>query len=126
MGRLRQCAALASRAFPARPEPLPAPVRRVSFRLDEQLVQQLLADYRTGRTGRELAEEYRLARSTVIGLLRKHGVAVRYPRVTPEDAKEMVRLYRSGMRQVDIAARFGRDAGNIWHVLKRAGGFDAS
>jgi hypothetical protein len=87
------------------------------------LVQLLLADYRAGRTGRQLAEQYGLARSTVIGLLRKHGVAVRFPRVTPEEAAEMVRLYRAGVRQVDIAAQFGRDPGNIWHMLKRAGAF---
>jgi hypothetical protein len=99
------------------------PVGRVNFRLDDRLVQQLLAEYQAGRTGRELAEQYGLARSTVIELLRKHGVAVRYPRVTPEEAAEMVRLYQAGMRQVDIAARFGRDPGNIWHVLKRAGAF---
>lgn len=117
---------LATKSFLARSEPAPAPVRRVSLRLDEQLVQQLLADYQAGRTGRELAEQYSLARSTVIGLLRQHGVAVRYPRVTAEEAAEMVRLYRTGMRQVDIAARFGRDPGNIWHVLKRAGAFDGS
>lgn len=57
----------------------------------------------------------------MIGLLRQHGVAVRYPRVTPEEAAEMVRLHRAGVRQVDIAARFGRDPGNVWHLLKRAG-----
>jgi hypothetical protein len=94
----------------------------VNLRLNEQMVQQLLADYQAGRSGRALAERYGLARSTVIELLRQHGVAVRYPRVTPAEAAEMVQLYRSGMRQVDIAARFGRDPGNIWHVLKRAGG----
>jgi hypothetical protein len=93
----------------------------VSFRLDAQLVRQLLADYQTGSTGRQLAERYGLARSTVIGLLRKHGIAVRYPRVTPAEQAEMVALYQSGVRQIDIAARFGRDPGNIWHVLKRAG-----
>ena len=97
----------------------------MNLRLDERLVQQLLADYQAGCSGRELAEHYGLARSTVIGLLRKRGVAVRYPRVTPEEAAEMVRLYRSGMRQVDIAGRFNRSPGNVWHVLKRAGAFDA-
>jgi hypothetical protein len=112
---------LAERTFPARPDLAPAPVRRVNLRLDEQLVRQLLAGYQAGRTGRELAEQYGLARSTVIGLLRQHGMAVRYPWVTPEEAAEMVRLYQSGVRQVDIAARFGRDQGNIWHVLNRAG-----
>jgi DNA-binding IclR family transcriptional regulator len=98
----------------------------VNFRLDDQRVQQLLADYRTGCTGRELAEQYGLARSTVIGLLRQQGVMVRYPRVTPEEAAEMVQLYQAGVRQVDIAARYGRDPGNIWHVLKRAGAFNYS
>lgn len=98
-------------------------MRRVNLRLDEQLVQQLLADYQAGRTGRELAEQYGLARSTVIGLLRQHGITVRYPRVTPDESAEMVHLYRAGVRQVDIAARFGRAPGNIWHVLNRAGAF---
>jgi hypothetical protein len=37
----------------------------------------------------------------------------------------MVQLYRAGTRQVDIAARFGRDPGNVWHVLERAGAFDS-
>lgn len=124
--RIKRLVMLAGRTFPARPETMPAPVRRVNFRLNEQRVQQLLADYQAGCTGRELAEHYGLARSTVIRLLRQHGVAVRHPRVTPDEAAEMVRLYRSGVRQVDIGARFGRDPGNIWHLLKRAGAFDAS
>ena len=121
--RIKRLAALTRKTFPARPEVAPVPVRRVNFRLDDLLVRQLLADYQAGCPGRKLAERYGLARSTVIGLLRQHGVTVRYPRVTPDEAAEMARLYRSGMRQVDIAARFGRDPGNVWHVLKRAGAF---
>jgi hypothetical protein len=54
---------LAQKTFPARPGVAPTPVRRVNFRLDEQLVQRLLADYQAGRTGRELAEHHGLARS---------------------------------------------------------------
>lgn len=121
--RTKRLAALITKTFPARPTAVPAPVRRVTFRLDDELLQQLLTEYQAGCTGRELAERYGLARTTVIGLLREHGVAVRYPRVTPGETAEMVRLYRAGVRQVDIAARFGRDPGNIWHVLKRAGAF---
>jgi hypothetical protein len=119
--QIKRLTALARKTFPVRFESASAPVCRVNFRLDEQLVQQLLADYRAGSTGRKLAEQYGLARSTVMGLL--HSVAVRYPRVTAAEAAEMVRLYRAGVRQVHIAARFDRDPGNIWHVLKRAGAF---
>jgi hypothetical protein len=98
----------------------PAPQPRV----DDGMAKQIVADYVAGSTGRELAERHGLARSTVIGLLRRHGVAVRYPRVTPEQAGEMLPLYRSGVRQVDIAEQFGRDPSNVWHVLKRVGAFE--
>jgi hypothetical protein len=97
---------------------------RVDVRLDEQTIELLLADYRSGASGRQLAERYGLARSTVIGLLRRHGVPIRYPRVTPAEQAEMLTLYRAGVRQVDIAAQFDREPGNVWHVLKRAGAFD--
>jgi hypothetical protein len=46
--------------------------------------------------------------------------------VTPDEAAEMVRLHRSGMRQADIAAQFGRDPGNVWYVLERTGALDGS
>lgn len=95
--------------------------RRLDIRLDDQQVQQMLADYQAGSTGRQLAERYGLARSTVISLLRKHGIDIRHPRVTPAEQAEMVALYQSGVLQVEIAARFGRDPSSIWHVLKRAG-----
>jgi hypothetical protein len=93
MKRTKHCAALAGRSWSARPTvPSPAP-RRLDIRLDERLVQQLLADYQAGSTGRQLAKRYGLARSTVIGLLRKHGIEIRYPRVTPTEQAEMVALY---------------------------------
>lgn len=123
MKRTRRCAALARRGFPARSAPAPVVAHRVDVRLDEQTVQLLLAGYQAGESGRQLAKRYGLARSTVIELLRKHGVPVRYRRVTQAEQAEMVRLYRAGARQVDIAARFGRDPGIIWHVLKRANAF---
>lgn len=123
MKRTRRCTELARKTFAARPEPAPVSSRRVHFRLDDQLVAQLLASYQAGSTGRQLAERYGLARSTIIELLRKHSVAVRHPRVTPEQAVEMLRLCQSGMQQVEIAKRFGRDPGTVWHVLKRAGAF---
>lgn len=126
MKRTKRCAALARKSWSARPSvSSPAP-RRLDVRLSEPVVQQLLADYQAGSTGRQLAERYELARSTVISLLRKHGVEIRHPRVTPAEVAEMVRLYQAGVQQVEIAARFGRDPGNIWHVLKRAGAFGST
>lgn len=124
MKRTRRCLALSRKSWPARATSQPPVRHRVDARLDHQEIGRLLAEYRAGRSGRELAQKYGLARSTVIELLHKHGVAVRHPRVTASEQAEMADLYHSGVRQVDIAARFGRSKGAVWHVLKRAGAFD--
>jgi transposase-like protein len=62
-----------------------------------------------------------LAGSTAVSLLRKHGMSIRYPRLTPEQRAEIIELYLSGVRQREIARRFERDPGNIWHVLSELG-----
>jgi hypothetical protein len=49
-------------------------------RLSGEQVDELVAAYGQGSTGRELAERHGLARSTVIALLRERGIAVRHPR----------------------------------------------
>lgn len=119
MRRVRRCAVLARKALPARPAPVAVLVRRVSVRIDDVAIGQLVADYEAGSTGRQLAERYGLARSTVIALLPRHGVAVRHPRVTAEESAEMLRLYRSGVWQVDvvdIAEQFGWQPGSVWQL----------
>jgi DNA invertase Pin-like site-specific DNA recombinase len=94
---------------------------RVTFRLADADIQQLVADYRAGSAARDLAERYGLARSTVVGLLRKQGVVIRYPQMTPADRIRVVELYQSGVTQIEIARQLGRHKGVIWHVLERAG-----
>jgi hypothetical protein len=95
--------------------------RRVDLRLSDEDVEQLVADYQAGRTGRQLAEAYGLARSTVMELLHERGVEVRHPRVTAEETLQAVAWYHAGVQQVEIAARLGREKAVVWHLLKRAG-----
>lgn len=94
---------------------------RISLRLDDKAIGQLMTDYRAGLTGRDLAVRYGLARSSVIDILRTRGVRVRHPRISTEDAALAVVLYQQGMRQIDIAEELGRSKSVIWHVLRRAG-----
>jgi transcriptional regulator with XRE-family HTH domain len=106
------------------PEREPAGViagRRVLFRLSHQDILQLVDDYAAGSTGRELAERFGIARSTVIQLLKEQGVDVRHPRMSDLDCAQAVELYQRGERQIDIAAQLGRSKSVIWHVLRRAG-----
>jgi hypothetical protein len=121
--RTRRILAMEQRSWPVRMPTVVQPQRRVADRLDEVMVAELVQGYLAGMPGRELAERFRLARSTIIKVLKDHGVAVRHPRVTPEAQAEMARLYQAGVRQVEIAEQFGRSPGLVWHVLERAGVF---
>jgi hypothetical protein len=76
---------------------------RIAFRLTEADVQQLVADYQAGTAAHDLADRHGLARSTVVVMLRKEGVLIRYPKMTPEECARVVELYRSGVAQVEIA-----------------------
>lgn len=61
----------------------PAPVR-VAQRLSEVMIHELILDYQSGLSGRQLAEKYGLARSTLLKLVRERGVAVRHARLSAE------------------------------------------
>lgn len=76
---------------------------------------------RPGATDGQLADQYDLARSTVIQLLKDHGASVRRPRVSPDETALAVDLHRQGMRQVDIASLLGRSKSMVWHLLRQAG-----
>jgi hypothetical protein len=95
--------------------------RRLLSRLSEQDIEHLVGEYAAGCTGRQLAERYGIARSTVIRLLKNRGVDVRHPRLSEADCAHAVQLYQRGVRQIDIAVELGRDKTVIWHVLRRAG-----
>jgi hypothetical protein len=119
--RVRRTRALLDKRWPDRPATVVPQPQKVDRRLDAEGVQALVEAYEAGTTARQLAEQFNLARSTVISLLRKRGVTIRYPRLTPEECVEIVELYQSGLSQVAIAERLDRHKAVIWHALERAG-----
>jgi transposase-like protein len=62
-----------------------------------------------------------IGKATVLSILDREGVQKRFPRLSAEVREEIAELCRSGMRQIDIAQRFGMHKGHVWQVLKRAG-----
>jgi len=112
---------MGQKTWTERPKPDEHRARRLSLRISDVDIARLVSDYEAGLSGRQLAQKYGLGRSTVLKLLREHGVAVRYPRLTEAECARVVELYRQGMRQIDIAEQFGRHKAVIWHVLRRAG-----
>lgn len=121
MKRTRKLLALSRQTWPDRSQTDITSGRRVSWRLSSVDLEGLVADYKAGMTSRQLALQYGLARSTVVGLLREHGASVRHPRVSAADCARAVELNQSGVSQVEIARMVGRSPSVIWHVLERAG-----
>ena len=54
---------------------------RISDRLSEADVHSLVSSYQAGVTARELAEQYKISRTSVKQLLREHGVRRSVPTV---------------------------------------------
>jgi hypothetical protein len=107
MSRLRRILRFRPESWPQREGMAYEPIR-VDQRLSAGDKQRMVVEYQNGATGRELAERFGLARSTVVGLLREQQVAVRHPRLTQEEIERAVAWYRQGVRQIEIAKRLGR------------------
>ena len=65
--------------------------------------------------------QFGLSKTTVMKLLAQHQVPVQRPRIEDDEAAQILELYQGGMRQIDIARKFGRHKGAIWHLLRREG-----
>jgi DNA-binding CsgD family transcriptional regulator len=120
MNRVSRVRGLRPASWPERVGVVYEPIR-VDQRLSAEDVQRMVVDYQDGASGRELAERFGIARSTVIGLLREQQVAVRHLRLTAEEVERAVTWYREGVRQIEIAERLGRHKAVVWHLLRRAG-----
>lgn len=70
--------------------------RRKWTRLSDQARADAAARYEAGETSTALACEYKVAKSTILGILRANAVVVRCQSLTPDQVSEAVRLYESG------------------------------
>jgi DNA-directed RNA polymerase specialized sigma24 family protein len=95
--------------------------RRVSRRLQVEIIERIVAEYAAGTTAAELGQRYGIAKSSVLRLLRQAGELVRHPRISPAETARLIQLYEAGLPQQDIAERLGRSPSAVWHCLRRAG-----
>ncbi|MFZ1301666.1 MAG: hypothetical protein WAQ27_03805 [Candidatus Microsaccharimonas sp.] len=61
--------------------------------------------YGAGETTTALAQEYGVAKSTIIGILRARNVVMRRQPLTTEQVSEAARLYKSGLSLSQVAER---------------------
>lgn len=95
------------------------PVQR---RLASEEVAQLVVAYRRGVPVAELAESFRVNRTTVLGHLRRHGVPKRDRRALQGDEVDRAaQLYAGGQSADWVAAQLGVAASTVRRALKDAG-----
>lgn len=87
---------------------------------DDQRV-AVASRYEAGATTTQLANEYGVAKSTIIGILRSAQVVVRRQSLTPEQVSEAARLYRKGLSLSQVATQLGVNQETMRVAVIRAG-----
>ncbi len=67
-----------------------------------------------------LAEEFGVAKSTILGILRANNVVVRRQPLTPEQVVEAARLYRTGLSLSQVAERLSVNQETMRVAILRA------
>lgn len=93
--------------------------RRISKRLDVEVIERVVSEYAAGATAAELGQCYGLAKSSVLQLVRQAGEPVRHPRLSANEKAQLLSLHRAGLSQREIAERLARSPSAVWHCLRR-------
>lgn len=81
----------------------------------------MVARYEAGETSTALAAEYRVAKSTILGILRTGNVVVRRQPLTAEQVSEAARLYQDGLSLSQVATQLGVNQETMRVAIIKAG-----
>jgi hypothetical protein len=107
--------------LPERVQPEPRERQKVTRRLSQAAIDQLVTDYRSGLPTTELTRRSNLGKGTVLHILRDAGVQMRRQGLPDDKVPEASALYESGMSLAKIAERYGVSTKNIHTRLRDAG-----
>lgn len=102
----------------------PIPTHRphaVSRRIGADATAEIIHRYSQGETAKALAEEFGIARNSVLNLLRENNVVVRRQPPTLEQQAQLAAEYEAGATIADLVTRHGHSYGAVRRVLKEAG-----
>jgi hypothetical protein len=99
----------------------PRTKRQVQRRLTARELEEFSTAYRTGSSIRELAQYFKINRTTVHAHVDALGLPRRYPRLTRADVKEAAELYQSGKSLIVVAEHFGVAGDTVALALRRTG-----
>ncbi len=96
---------------------------KLSQRLSDETVTDILAAYQAGATTREVGQRFGLAHSSINKLLKQHGVSVRRRSPSPADIARATAMYEKGTSTLQIANTLGYGASTVSRALRQAGVF---
>jgi hypothetical protein len=96
-------------------------VHRLEARLGAERVEEIVRRYQAGESARSLANEYGVAPSALIRLLRERNVVVRRQIVTPEQEATMAREYEAGATIAELERMHDFSHGAVLRALHRSG-----
>jgi DNA-binding NarL/FixJ family response regulator len=82
-------------------------------KLSKEEVQQLIADYKSGLSVKQLANKFGCYRITVSRKLKAAGVTIRHMPPTDSAIDRMVELYQSGLSLNDVSRQVKRSAKTV-------------
>jgi DNA invertase Pin-like site-specific DNA recombinase len=105
-----------------RPSHRPVPsLRQKQTRLTDSQRSEVVQCYEAGESAARLAREFGVDKGTVLRVLRRAGVAVRYRSLTDEDVEEARSMYERGQSLAKVGEHFGVTARTVLNVLGRSG-----
>jgi hypothetical protein len=85
---------------------VPRTKKQIQKRLTAGELEAFSTAYRAGSSIRELAQFFKINRTTVHAHVDTLGLPRRYPRLTPADVKEAAKLYQAGKSLIAIGRHF--------------------
>ena len=88
----------------------------------KKIEMQIIADYQAGTKLSTIIRKYGKSRSTIINILHRHGVPMRFRRKrNPADEKLIISDYQSGISYAEMCEKFKRSRAGIIKILARHG-----
>lgn len=96
-------------------------VKRGWNRLNTDQQAAVVTRYSNGETSTTLAEEYGVAKSTILRILREARVVVRRQPMTPDQVSEAAQLHQAGLSLSQVAKQLGVNQETMRAAILRAG-----
>lgn len=102
-------------------EPSEFHIHRLSARLSSETIDEVVHRYEAGQSARSLAQEFEIAPSALLRLLREQNIVVRQQVVSPELEQLMAQDYEAGLTVAELKDKYGISHGTVLRAMHRAG-----